>query len=76
MTEQKITFAAIQTALALGKVEMKTPWGTWVPVRRRSTNVKPGTGYEYIPVWMENDVEASISMTSAAFGYPDVRIVP
>lgn len=69
-----ITFSDIETALAIGKVEMKRPWGDWVPVRRRGRTINTQTE-KRIPVYLEN-VEGAISTASAAFGYPDVRITP
>lgn len=68
-----LTFEAIEAALDAGKLEMIRPWGDWVKVRRRAPTANANGG-RIIHVWMENQVEASVSTESAKVGFPDVRI--
>lgn len=70
------TFEEIERALDAGKLEMMRPWGDWVPVRRRGSSAKQSATYTIIPVFMENEVEASITSDGAKLGFPDVRIAP
>jgi hypothetical protein len=73
---QTLTFEKIEAALDAGKVQMKRPWGDWVPVTRRGSTKKHAARLRLLHVWMENDVEAAISTNGAKLGFPDVRIAP
>lgn len=68
-----ITFDQIEAALKAGKVEMQRPWGDWVPVRRRGVTEWSGD-YGRLPVFMENQVESTISTEGAKVGFHGVRI--
>lgn len=71
-----VTFEQIEAALDARKLEMMRPWGDWVPVRRRGNTVRSGRANFILPVFMEHDVEASISSHGAINGFVDCRISP
>lgn len=68
-----LTFLAVEAALDAGKLEMITPWGAWVRVRPRLLRDRKQSA-PILHVFMENQVEATISPLGEKIGYPDLRI--
>jgi hypothetical protein len=68
-----MTLAEIERALDAGKLQMMRPWGDWVTVRRRSDVTASHAGY--VPIYMENQVEACIAPSDERMGFPLLRIV-
>lgn len=73
LNKSPLTFSQIEAALAAGNLEMQRPWGDWVPVRRRAVNER-AKDHILVPVYMENEVEGTISTNTAQWGFPGIRI--
>lgn len=58
-----------------GKLEMRRPGGDYVPIRRRCADRTHGRGnITAVEIFMEAQVEASITSHQRALGYPELRL--
>ena len=69
------TFDQIERALDAGELMMKCPCGDYVRARRRDHTAKTQSG-RIIPVFMENQVEASIGRRDELAGFQGFKIEP
>lgn len=60
--------------LDAGRLEMRTPWGSYIPIRRQSNTKNCNTTNPTLPVFMEAEVTSNITTSSLRFtGYVRVR---